>query len=856
MDILRLMLGLLLPWIGAYFWLAAIESRLNPQPAHKLRQLGYAFFLGMAGVSGLLLAQSWLLGHVSFGLPMGIIAVVSLAGGVAFVKSRHLAFQPNNGRPSTFYTILFWFFASWAALHLMLVAIEILNRPVFPWDAWQTWIYRSKAWFYLGNVVPLDTALAWEQGQATATYNTYGADYPKFVSVIALWPALALGQWHEQFVNLPTLLCGIALALAFYGHCREAEFPKWSSALGSYFLVSIPLIGSHLALAGQADIWQTGFTGLGFISLLWGIVRGDNWHKGLGLALILLGITVKNEGLVWFAVALALIAITTRPRLSATLALVVTAIVSVAWISGIHYVDLPIIGGLGINNGRIYVPVIGSFRLMEFDLWDDYWANFYESSTWHLLWSMLVACALGLVALPRGPLRQVVATLLMLLIATQLAIFLFTEQGLWAEDWTAINRLPMHMVPVLIFSLLLSARELSDYRDTTKVNKRACIAPAAGLLLALLIAGFYLVDQYPPTTGHSRSFDAKQLGIVVGGGQIIGNTGVVTRFDNGIAVLSSGGVRINAAQANMLSLDTGGENSADRRFFWRNGSGEEDLHSIDIGAPGKKLVNLAVSPNWTGTVTEVGFLFYEDEDRKVEVRSLEVRTRTLKDMVIVTWQDWTTMSHWSQKSVHYVPAGAESAPIKLPILMAGWLLITTLLAVVLRRVSPAPTVSIVICAIAAWIILDLRWTTNLIDQSGDTLHYYSTHSNLHLDIAQDKELFEFTEQASPLLGDKDEPVLVVGEKDDFDFEALRVKYHLLPIPAHVRKGAAISTMPRMPADKVIIVRSPYLAPGETPFLAEAVARQVSSRLGRTYQVLLDTEDGVLLSATGSSSYRR
>jgi hypothetical protein len=145
-------------------------------------------------------------------------------------------------------------------------------------------------------------------------------------------------------------------------------------------------------------------------------------------------------------------------------------------------------------------------------------------------------------------------------------------------------------------------------------------------------------------------------------------------------------------------------------------------------------------------------------------------------------------------------------------------------------------------------VLDLRWTSNLIGQAVATRHYYSTHSNLHLDIAQDKELFEFTEQASSLLGDKDESVMVVGEKDDFDFEALRVKYHLMPIPAHVHKGAAINSMPRMPADKVIIVRSPYLAPGETPFLAETVARQVSSRLGRTYQVLLDTEDGVLLSA--------
>ncbi|MEH6587192.1 MAG: hypothetical protein V7720_11565 [Halioglobus sp.] len=848
MDILRLTLSLLLPWMGAYFWLAAIESRLNPQPAHKLRQLGYAFFLGMAGVSGLLLAQSRLMGEVTFGLPTSVIAIVTIAGGIAFFNSRRLSFQPHNGKPSTFYSLLFWLLLGWAALHLALVAVEILNRPVFPWDAWQTWMYRSKAWFYLGNVVPLDSALAWEQGKATAAYNTYGAGYPKFVSVIALWAATALGEWNEPLINLPTLFCGIALALAFYGHCREAELPRWSSALGTYFLVSIPLLGSHLALAGQADIWQTAFTGLGFISLLWGIVRGGNWYKGLGLALILLGLTVKNEGLVWFATALALLAITARPRLFAILALTATAIVAVAWVSGIHYVELPVIGGLGINSGRIYVPVIGNFRLMEFSLWDDYWANFFQSSTWHLLWPLLITCALGLVALPRGPLRQAVASLLLLLLATQVAIFSFTEQGLWAEDWTAINRLPMHMVPVLIFCLLISTRELSGYRATGNSKIPSWSTPAVGLVITVLLAVFYLGNQYPPTNGHSRSFDASQLGIVVGGGHMLGNTGVVTHFDNDIAVLSSGGVRVNTAQAKILKLDTGGENRSQRRFFWRNGPGEADLHSVDTGAPGKKTINLDVSPQWTGTVTEVGLLLHEDEGRKVEVRSLAIRTRTWQDMLTLIWQDWTTMSHWSQKSVHYVPAGAESAPVKLPLVMAGWLLITTLLATLLIRVSTSPHSSIAICAICAWLILDLRWTVNLIDKAADTRRYYSTHETNHLDIAQDKQLLEFSESAADLIDDKGARVLVIGEKDGLDFEALRIKYHLLPIAAHVRKGAALTDMPRMPEDKVILVRSPYLAPGKKPFNAKTIARKVSSRLNRTYKVILDTEEGVLLSA--------
>ena len=80
-------------------------------------------------------------------------------------------------------------------------------------------------------------------------------------------------------------------------------------------------------------------------------------------------------------------------------------------------------------------------------------------------------------------------------------------------------------------------------------------------------------------------------------------------------------------------------------------------------------------------------------------------------------------------------------------------------------------------------------------------------------------MLELTEQAAQLIVDNDKPVLIVGENKDLNFEALRIKYHLLPIPAHVRKGASTSDMPRMTTDHVLVVRSPVLAPGEIPFVA-------------------------------------
>ena len=43
-------------------------------------------------------------------------------------------------------------------LHLWLSALEIFNRPVYPWDAWLVWLYRAKAWYFSGTVYELASA--------------------------------------------------------------------------------------------------------------------------------------------------------------------------------------------------------------------------------------------------------------------------------------------------------------------------------------------------------------------------------------------------------------------------------------------------------------------------------------------------------------------------------------------------------------------------------------------------------------------------------------------------------------------------------------------------------------------------
>ena len=66
---------------------------------------------------------------------------------------------------------------------------------------------------------------------------------------------LATGRWDESLMNLPWLLCFIALGAAFYSQLRNAGVSPAIGMAFSYFLLSMPLINTHVALAGYADLF-------------------------------------------------------------------------------------------------------------------------------------------------------------------------------------------------------------------------------------------------------------------------------------------------------------------------------------------------------------------------------------------------------------------------------------------------------------------------------------------------------------------------------------------------------------------------------------------------------------------------
>ncbi|MEH6636972.1 MAG: hypothetical protein V7700_15725 [Halioglobus sp.] len=852
MEYFRLTIGLLLPWLGGYLWLAALKQWLNPGKPNNPLLIGYGLFFGYAGLQGVVLTGNALFDKVEFWPILAFVCLVTAAGAIVLSKTR----APSS--PDTGFTVaepdssttkaLFWLFAAWASLHLLFVAIEILHRPVFPWDAWLNWMYRAKAWFYTGHIFVLDSPTDWLRGTGEALYNVAGNRYPTFAPVLALWAATSLGYWSETLTNIPVLFCGIALGLALYGQCREFGLAKWLSALCAYLLLSLPLVGAHLALAGQSDIWMAGFTGLGFVALLHGIIRHSRFQSLLGLGMVAMGIATKMEGMVWFIAALLVVALTKRLGLVLAGLALAAGIAALGWLTDVTYLELPFLGGIGYADGRFHIPLLGSHALQSFELWDDYQDNFFENGTWHLLWTLTLVAAISLWFTPGGALRKAALAFYAVLLAAQLVIFEGTASGQWAEDWTAINRLPLHFAPALTFLLAIVLHAFWGSRKDSPATKFALLAPLLGLLITLAGATIYLMAAYPATAGDPLVFPAQKMRIMAGGGRVAGDVGIIEHYENNIAILSTGPVQLQAKDLGILQLETADAYTNRFTFFWRNGADPEDLHSTEIPGGGKRWINLGDLPQWQGRITELGVIFYAHEDETAEFYRLTLSPYSLALQLRKLTHNWLETSRWSQKSVHWIPAGAGLSSIPLPALMGAWVLLTVVMVTLFSRRKTGAYLGALTCAFVAWTLLDLRWTFNGIAQANDTIGTYPLVTATHMNFGDDQYTWQLVEAVRPAITNNNSRTIIMAEQQTMRFEALRAKYLALPAPVFAHDGTAQSA-PFQIANKLLVLRTRYAEPGYKHATAKDYAGIIDQQTGLLATPLWDKPEGILMSIT-------
>ncbi|MGQ9659154.1 MAG: hypothetical protein ACUVT0_03465 [Thermochromatium sp.] len=455
-------LSLLLPWLAGALLLRRLwlDGTLGVWPL----ALGYGYWVALLAGASLLKLLSILGLRVAFWLlVLGFALVLGWAvrglrppvlGGFLSLRS----VWPRDARGLGM-RLLFVLLLSWIGLRFGVLALEVWWQPLFPWDAWTTWAVRARVWSELGRLVPFVAPEVWAGDNTGAVYTIEAWHYPALVSLLALWPTLAISGWNETVANLPWLGAAVALALGFYGQARLWGASALASLVALWGLISLPLLDTHVALAGYADLWLAGALGLSLMAFLQWTRTGDKRQAALCLALAATWPLLKLEGAVWLVLPIVAWMSMTAHRRRIGLVVMTALIlgVAIAWTIELR-VEVPFIGLIEIGAEAIQLPFIGRFELGYHPTWGVFARMLLGLENWHLLgYLLLFGLGTALWRIARGERTPWLLSGVVLVLGSLLllwGLFFLTGAYRWAEQGTSLGRLLLHFMPLYVFFLL------------------------------------------------------------------------------------------------------------------------------------------------------------------------------------------------------------------------------------------------------------------------------------------------------------------------------------------------------------------------------------------------------------------
>ncbi|MFK7829929.1 MAG: hypothetical protein AB8B57_09140 [Congregibacter sp.] len=358
-------------------------------------------------------------------------------------------------------TLLLLVCISFIAARLVLLAEEALVRPLSGWDVTMHWATKAKVWLNQGSMVPFVDNQAWLTA-GDGVFTDHHPDYPTSIPLLQVWMGLALGGWSETVVSLPWVITGTALLLLFFGGALVAGASPVVAVIFTYLLASLPLLGSHIAIAGYADL----LLGAVYLAALQALLSWSRYRDRASLLLLCLfalaAPTVKNEGLFWTATLLpGVLLVLISPRKLRILLLSGTAVLGVFAL--LAPADFTVAGHSLERMGFGFRSVAPSALAQQIFIF----------GSWHLT-GILLLLSVFLVARYPSLLAGLGAIAMPLAAAVVMYLFLFTATrfSYGAIHGTASNRIALHLIPSLLFLVALLAQRYF-YRDHLRSDSAA-----------------------------------------------------------------------------------------------------------------------------------------------------------------------------------------------------------------------------------------------------------------------------------------------------------------------------------------------------------------------------------------------
>jgi hypothetical protein len=463
-SLLAVVAALLVPWVAGALVLRAIFFERTAGSWSFC--IGYGYVFGALLTSGLLAAESSF--GVGFSVTVSMVVFLALILAAFVIDTRRTRVASTESATSSDEVVPQWAVIAtgcilvWLLLRFGSIAYELTDRGLYGFDAFSTWIYRARVWVESGSMTPFVFPDVWLADRQSGVGALPAAHYPEAVSLIAVWPALALGQWNEAVALLPWLLLFVALGFALYGQARAWGASRFESVIVVWLLLSMPLVAGQTALAGYADLWLAATLGFGFMAFLQWMRTGDSRHGLLAAVFVVAGVFIKAEGLVWSLFFLpALLARWVGARGWLLMAGVAVGAAALLGVSGGIATDLPLIGRLELSLDRVYTPLTGTFEFIaQDDVLRPLLIHLFVFDTWHLF---AVAMLAGLVVSlaratdSRRHLESWESAALAWVLSAFIGfyvLFFWTPAAEWVRLGTSANRILLHFAPALMFWLL------------------------------------------------------------------------------------------------------------------------------------------------------------------------------------------------------------------------------------------------------------------------------------------------------------------------------------------------------------------------------------------------------------------
>ncbi len=447
MTIIQLLIAIILPWLTGSTLTCLLGVYLN-DPLPKAIILGYGYLLGIVMTTLMMRVLP-----LSAGVVCSTIVIICCSM-MALIWQQSKAEQSDAKTKHQNNTYKF----SWAlvgqiiiiaisTVHLYLIAINVSIKPLFAWDSWATWSVKARTWFELKQIVAFGDRTTWLSGVDNSLHALDAWNYPDTVPLIQTWVALMIDQWDDSLVNIPWVFCFISLGIGFYGQLKFLEISNLLKAVGVYLIISLPLVNTHVALAGYADLWLCSAYTLTVLALIQSLITKSRSQLALAILAMFCVALFKTEGVVLLLTLLPIWIVVKSPSTILTKLAIISCVAILAMIGAITLFS-PI---------ELNLPYLGKFLINYHSVWDAVIINYFELPSWHLLGYLTVigflySCFTKSLTLLQ---RKLVLTPLITLVGYLFVLFFLTQNYTWAQQYSSINRITLHLLPSILFCLLL-----------------------------------------------------------------------------------------------------------------------------------------------------------------------------------------------------------------------------------------------------------------------------------------------------------------------------------------------------------------------------------------------------------------